>query len=236
MITFVCFQWNIGFREYLPEHVNALARQVHRHCKAPHRFVCITDETEGFEPGVEVLPLPDAARAVVDIPSPEGASFPSCYRRLWLFSADAAALLGPRVMLLDIDCLVVGDLAPLFSTDADLVCCRPAKSWGREDRVMGGTWLHKTGTLPWVWDEFVADPEGCIARARAAGWRGSDQAYLSHRLTGIYALWPRHIGIYQAQDGTASWQRPPDNARIAHFNGNRRPWSMETKWVREALA
>lgn len=236
VITFVCFQWNTGFREYRPEHVNALARQVNRHCTVPHRFVCITDETEGYEPAVKTMPLPKAARLVANIPSPEGARFPSCYRRLWLFSADAQALLGSRVMLLDIDCLVVGSLDQLFDIDADLVCCRPRKSWGREDRVMGGTWLLKTGALAWVWAEFVADPKGWIQKARAAGWRGSDQAYLSYRLAGKYVLWPRDIGIYSSQDGTDKWTRPPEDARIVHFNGPRKPWAMKSKWISEALA
>jgi hypothetical protein len=235
MTTFVAFLWNEGYREYLPEHANALARQVARHCPEPHRFVCITDETGDFSKGVEVMRLPESARAIAELRSPEGAAFPACYRRLWLFSADAKAL-GERVVLLDVDCLVVGNLAPLLTHKGDFVGYRPSKCWGKEERIAGGTWMHRTGTMTWVWENFVADPAGCIARAREAGWRGSDQAYLSHVLHGKYALWPQHIGIYQAQDGTARWQRPPENARIAHFNGPTKPWSLPIPWIQEALA
>jgi hypothetical protein len=52
--------------------------------------------------------------------SPEGPRFPSSYRRLWTFSDDAR-LLGDRVMMIDIDAVVTGDLGPLFAPDDDFV-------------------------------------------------------------------------------------------------------------------
>jgi hypothetical protein len=232
--SIVCFQWNIGFRDYRAEYVNVLARSIRRHLPMPHRFICVTEETDGFDAGVEVLPLPEAARAVADLVTPERRGFPSSYRRLWALSEEAR-ILGDRVMMLDIDCVITGDLSPLFEVDVDFVGWRPNFVWGNgEKRIGGGTWLLRTGTRAEVWERFSANPAALIAEARAAGFRGSDQAILSYMLQGC-ALWPMQSGIYQAQDmkelGLANL---PADARIVHFNGKRKPWDcVDVPWIRE---
>lgn len=232
-LSVVCWQWNVGFRTYLPEHVNALARMVKRNLPRPHRFICVTDETEGFSGDVELLRTPDAAKAVGDIPSPEGAAFPSCYRRLWMFS-DEAMVLGDRVLLLDIDCLVVDNLTPLLDRDEDFVGWRPNYQWGNP-RIGGGTWLLRTGTNTHVWDDFT--PEA-VSACRNAGYRGSDQAWLSYKLRGC-ATWPEPgSGIFQSQDFLKKYgvPRKPKGARIIHFNGRRKAWQMRrVPWIRKAL-
>lgn len=231
-LSVVCWQWNVGFRTYLPGHVNALARMVKRNLPQPHRFICITDETEGFAPQVELLPTPDAAKEVGDLPSPEGRCYPSCYRRLWMFS-DEARCLGDRVLLLDIDCLVLDDLTPLVDRPEDFVGWRPNYQWGNE-RIGGGTWLLRTGTHTHVWDDFTPDE---AARVRALGYRGSDQAWLSYKLRGC-AVWPEDAGIFQSQDlGRHRVPSKPRGARIVHFNGKRKAWQMRhVHWIGSALS
>ncbi|KKK49835.1 hypothetical protein LCGC14_3131060, partial [marine sediment metagenome] len=117
-IAVVCYLWgNDGFsdpRGFEPEQVNVLARRVKENLSFPHRFICITDESEGFSQDVELMPLPDEARAIANIPTAQGHKrFPSCYRRLWTFSKGAKAL-GDVVLVLDIDCFITGCLDPLF--------------------------------------------------------------------------------------------------------------------------
>ena len=134
--------------------------------------------------------------------------------------------------MLDIDCLIVGDLRPLFAYDADFVGWRPNSLWGKCNRIGGGTWLLRTGTCTQVWDRFSA--EG-VQKARLAGWRGSDQAWISYCLSSTCAVWPREIGIYQKQDGANRWLEPPSDARIVHFNGDPKPWDLKIPWVRKAF-
>lgn len=236
MITVHCYLWREGGRGYLPEHVNTLARMVRRHLDAPHRFVCITDETDGFDGAVEVVPLPEAARAAATLRTPEGPKFPSSYRRLWSFSREAVSL-GPRVLLLDIDCVVTADITPLVERTDDFVGYRPSHAWGKDiRRLMGGTWMLRTGTKSHVWDEFIADPEGQIRACRAAGHRGSDQAILSWKLYADDVLWPQACGIYSSQDMLKPSRHAtlPHGARIVHFNGLTKPWtSRHIPWVRE---
>jgi hypothetical protein len=234
----ICYQWNDGFRSYLPDYVNRLARQVRRHLPEPHRFICVTEETKGFSADVEVLPLPPAARALAQVKSPEGPRVPSSYRRLWTFSDDARVL-GDRVMMIDIDAVVTRALKPLFAPDDDFVGWVPSSIWGSAEkrRVGGGSWLLRTGTRTDVWDRF--SPAAAL-QAHRQGWRGSDQAWISRCLAADCAVWPQHCGIYQSADMRRNGQpgeafrKLPADARIVHFNGNKKPWHLtQVPWIRE---
>jgi hypothetical protein len=235
-VTIACFQWNIGYREYLSHYVNVLCRAVRRNLSIPHRFVCITDETDGFDPAVELMPLPESARKVADIPSPEGARFPSSFRRLWLLS-DEARCLGDRVFQTDIDCVVTRSLDRLMSVDADFVGWKPNSTWGTKGRIGGGTWMVRTGVFGELWERFAEDPAAEIAAARLEGYRGSDQAVLSKWFNGG-VTWPRDAGIYQSQDMKARrFTALPDDARLVHFNGVTKPWNcIGIPWVRKHWA
>lgn len=225
-----------GVRDYQPQHVNALAAMCALH--APEcRFVCVTDGFDAalFDPKVTVVPTPPEALAIAHMQTPEGERFPSSYRRLWTFSA-AARCLGDVVLLLDVDCIVCGALAPYFEyePDAPFVGWRPRSQWGTLGRLGGGTWRLRTGSLTHMWKSFSADPPAAIAAAAAAGWRGSDQAILSYHLAATAPSFPEPSGIYQSQDYpvTGEWS-VPDDARILHFNGKRKPWNRNRRrpWV-----
>jgi hypothetical protein len=201
-----------------------------RHLSLPHKFYCITDETVGFDSDVVVLSTPESARWAAELKSAENdGRFPSSYRRLWAFSEEAIAL-GDRILNLDIDCVVTSALDQLLDNDADFVGWEPSSKWGHPNRIGGGTWLLKTGTRTFVWDNF--SPEEA-KRVRDLGYRGSDQAWLSYCLKNEMR-WRNH-GIYQRQDMMASgWRALPKDARIVHFNGTHKPWQkLGIEWVKE---
>jgi hypothetical protein len=250
VISIVTYLWR-GPRSFLPSYVNTLARMVRHYLPEPHRFICVTDHVAGFAPEVEVLPMPEGATAVADIRTPEKEHFPSSYRRLWTFSKEAKQL-GERVLLLDIDCIVVSDMRPLFRIDADFVGWSVRPPPDCPPRFGGGTWMLRTGTRTSVWERFIADPEGCIANARNAGYRGSDQAWISYSLKGE-PTWPEPSGIYCSQDYLKATRSPkwvpaysklgrrirgkyrkvypeakvPTGAIVLHMNGSdsSKPWS-----------
>jgi len=203
-----------GNRDYAPWQVNVLARLCEIYAPA-HRFICVTDgfDTSEYSARVELVETPQHVIDVSLRESPEGGGFPSSYRRLWTLSDEFAAIVGAGTltMLLDVDCIPCGVMAPLFERPENFVGWRPSSRWGEPNRLAGGTWLHRLGTMPHVWDYFFRDPFSAVLLARAAGYRGSDQALLSHLLARSVAVWEEPHGIYQSQDYTRI--RPKKSAR-----------------------
>lgn len=218
-LTVLCYLWDEeGFsdrREFKPGQVNVLARRVKEHLGHPHRFICITDETEGFSEDVEAVPLPDEARAAAKTPTAMGKErFPSCYRRLWTFSEEAKAL-GDLVLVLDIDCFIVGSLEPLFDfvPGADFVGWNPVQAWGKT-KVGGGTWRIRTGTRKHIWEGFS---QSDAQRIKGLGYNGSDQAILSFYL-GDEPVFPQNW-ILNRQDMRRLGGKVPEITKIVHCNG-----------------
>lgn len=225
--TVVTWLW-AGNREYVPEHVNVLAAMFRRHLTLPHRFVCITDLKAGFEKGVEVMPIPASAQKLAAFRTPEGARFPSCYRRLWMFS-DEAKCLGKRVLMTDLDVLLTRNVDHLFAPRAKFVGWQPKASWGGRERIGGGLYLLTPGAHPEVYEDFQG--MASIVQARAAGYRGSDQAWMSYMLFGKVKLWPESAGIYSIRDMKDG--QLPDDACLIQFNGTGKPWHGKPYWTRE---
>ena len=233
MISVVVWQWRgpDPTRVFLPAHVNTLARSIRRTLTVAHRFICVTDERDGFDAGVEVVPTPPAALELGRLRSPEGPRFPTCYRRLYNWHPDAAAVLGERIFAIDIDLVVVKDLAPLFARPEPLVGWRPRMKWGEPSRIGGGMYLLTAGAHPEVWTEFRG--ASSIAAARGARYRGSDQAWISYRLGRTAPVWPPGSGLYSIRD-LANGRTPlPRDARCVQFNGRTKPWQSSLSWVRE---
>jgi len=197
-----------------------------RHLSLPHRFVCITDMTAGFKQ-VEVMPMPDAAKKLGDLRTPEGGRFPSCYRRLWMFSEEAKCL-GERVFMVDVDLVLTGNIDHLFALEDKFVGWRPKASWGGTNRIGGGMYLMTPGAHTEVYNDFTGMRS--IALARKAGFRGSDQAWMSYKLVGKVKLWPQDAGIYSIRDLKGQL---PDDACLVQFNGPSKPWHGKPDWVLE---
>lgn len=230
--TVCTFKWKAptGYRtRFTAEHVLTLRNMVARHYSKPHRFVCITDDTSGLT-DVQTLPLWDT---YANVPNPNGTHNPSCYRRLKVFAPDAGAWLGERIVCMDLDVVVTGDLSPLFDDPADF------KIWGQTD-FPGKQWVNgsffslKAGSRPQVWTDF--DPKTSPQKQKAAGARGSDQGWISYLLGPTVEKWSQKDGIH-------SWRvhlaprggNLPDNARLVCFHGKAKPWDynvQQHKWVR----
>src|SRR5690606_29823554 len=132
------------------EHVNVLERMVRRNYDGDIRFICVTDDPVGIEG--ETFPLWDDFN---DVPNPHGATeYPSCFRRLKLFDPATQAALGiapgDRVVSLDLDTVVTGDLNALWDRH------EPFVGWAVKnrfhDRVFNGSmWMLRARAFEQVW-------------------------------------------------------------------------------------
>lgn len=221
-LAVACFYWS-GNRGFTPKHVNVLQRMVKRHLTVPHRFICISCETDGFSPDVEVLKTPKAALELAKLRTLHGDKYPSCFRRIWLFS-EAGKLLADRILLLDVDLVITANIDFLVERDEDFVGWRPTQICGAQrERVAGGAWLLRAGTRNEVYDNFKGIES--MKLANEAGFDGSDQAWISYCLAKDAALWDRGIGSIKEGD---------EIHPIMQFNGDRKPWDMRhIQWVNE---
>ena len=223
-LTFVCFKWRgpDPQRSYTHVHVNALYRMLAANYRKPFRFVCITDDASGLVEQVETLPLPE----MQDIPAPQGKLYPSCYRRLWLFSAEAAKVLPGKVVCLDIDLVICGDVTEFFNRTEQCVFWSDADSnWLK---YSGGLFMITTGTRCKVWDTF--DPDKSPQITKDAELVGSDQAWISYVLDGE-ATWNRSHGIYRTRNLT-----PASKPLILQTPSVHKPWtrSFSTRYKKYA--
>lgn len=212
-MIFVCFKWKGGGkRVFTSHHVNTLYKMLADNYRLPFRFVCITDDTTGLLEIIETLPLPD----MPDIEAPQGKLYPSCYRRLWLFSQEAAELLPGKVVCMDIDLVITGDVTEFFNRPED--CVMWADSDNHTVKYSGGLWMITTGTRTHVWDTF--DPVESPKITKDAGMLGSDQAWISYCLDGE-AGWDRSHGLYRTRNLV-----PGCEPLIVQTPNIRKPWTQ----------
>lgn len=231
-LTVVTFKWQPkdGPAKFTSRHVNVLARMVKRNYLKPHRFVCITDEPHGLDPSIEVLPLWEDHSGMRN---PHGPDYPSCYRRLKLFSPEMRDVLGERFVCLDLDTVITADLSPLWDRTEDFVIL---KGTNPSTYYNGGMVLMTAGARADVWDHF--DPKLSPALALSKRQFGSDQGWISYKLGPDEATWGRDDGVYSWVPHLKSGQFPlPEGARMVFFNGkHQNPWDtfpQSFAWVRE---
>jgi hypothetical protein len=229
----VCYKWQTeGYRStFGPESVNVLARMVRRHYRPDVRVICVTDQPDGIDSSVEIVP---DWKDFVQVRSPHGAGQPSCYRRLRSFHPDIGAAFGSRFVTVDLDCVVTGDLTPVWERDEDFVIWGDT---GPKTLYNGSMVLMTAGARPQVWTDF--DPLLSPSTSKSAGLWGSDQGWISYRLGKGEAMWTIADGVVSYRNHVLpSEGRLPANARIVFLHGANDPWqphvAQRHRWLMES--
>lgn len=230
-MIFVCwlFQGH-GFNRdrvmtYGPSHVRVLANMLER--AGGHRLLCVTDQPARVE---RVLPIGD----VVELPA-EVAALPRYYPKLWAYSKAFGEIVGERFASIDLDAVVVEDLAPVLerapgTPGHDFLVWDQA----RGERYNTSLFALTPGARAEVWDRFTVEA-GDTAEA-VVGRPTGDQCWLG------YILGPGQATFSEASSGVLQY-RPkamraarPEGARAFFMCGPYRP-DLEaalSPWVREA--
>jgi hypothetical protein len=229
-LTVCCWKWRtpVGYRsKFDAKSVNVLRAMVARHYARPHRFVCITDDAKGIDGDIRTVPI------WTDFAHLRGPNGVNCYRRLRAFSAEAADLIGPRFVSLDLDCVITADVSPLWDRPEDFVI------WGDTARgtpYNGSMFLLTAGARRQVWERF--DPEHSPAYAKRLGYIGSDQAWIGACLGLNERKWSQADGVYSFRNEIHGKRRDlPANARVVIFHGKHDPWvpavQAQHRWIKE---
>ncbi len=232
MLNIVTMKWapRPGYRSaFGPETVNAMRRMVDRWYPDPHQFWCITDDSRGIEGGINILPL---WNDYADLPSPHGGKNPSCYRRLKLFAPEMEQTIGRRFVAIDLDCIITGDLRPLWNRTEDIVLYGDTHP---RTYYNGSMTLMTAGSRSKVWETF--DPKTSPRKALDAGQYGSDQGFISYCLGPHEAKFTKSDGVWSYRNHIRNkGERLPDGARVVVCHGEHDPWSPRLQrldWVRE---
>jgi hypothetical protein len=207
-LTIVTWIWG---KKYSGHYIARLQRGVKQHLRQPHRFLILT-------------PYPT-----------DEALFKGCFVRLRMFSPafqrHYCLAPGMRVVCLDLDLIVTGELDPLFDRDESLVVLQGANA-ANPCPFNCSVLQFTAGTHAELWEEFslekaatipfykFPDDQGWIHHMapEAAGWQvGSPSGIYAFRKPG----WPRDDQL-------------PADARIVAFPGARDPSQFQhLSWVRE---
>lgn len=189
MITVTFFLWfdpagKYNARHvYRPEHVNRLKREVAANLALPHEFVVVSDRPDGFDSDIRVVPID---RTLIR----DGKRWP----KLMIYRPDAGALIGWRILALDIDADVHGPLAPLVDRPEAFVGWKNPNPSPRHTILNSSIVLLTAGARRQVWDSFDLDEAAAFAVADRRG--GSDQSHVSRILGEGEAMWTEADGIY----------------------------------------
>lgn len=201
------------------EYVHRLKWAVGKHLPRNHRFVCITDnpgETGCIETSSKHLPGWWAKMRVFEI----------------------AATWGERVLYLDLDTVIVGDIAPLADLDVPFGIC---ENFTRLS--VNPTWPCKFGSCAMtlapgfggdIWDEFHR------RRHELELNRYGDQKVIEilcdkfrHTPALLQDVLPSGFFLGY-RDLPANKDKPPKGTVVVVFAGHNKPHNTECKWAKEA--
>jgi hypothetical protein len=205
---------------YGADDVRLLQAMVKRNLSIPHEFAVITDRPELFSSDDEIRTI-DLDKTT-HVPG-------TCYTRLFTFHPEGATIFGDRMLVIDIDSVIVSDLAPLVFREENLVLWKNP-TWRDDGKFAGRSYYntsmvyHRCGTMPRLFTEFNA---GTTSRR----WQ-DDQWFLTHCFGHGAPVWTGEDGVYRLAradtPGSGVEGELPDNARIVFFPGDQgKPWLPE---------
>lgn len=232
MISIICWKWrcNSPHRdEFTAVDVNSFYEMVKKNVTVPYKVICITDDAEGINPDIKILPIWKAPKVKILDPKK-----PNCFVRLRMFSEEAKELLGERIISIDLDCVITGNIDHLLTREEDFI------GWRNPSGIpyQGSLIAHKTGTRKFLWEEFNPKTSPALANTKH---KGSDQAWISYKL-------PNNEAVFTpAKDGVYSFKkhiRPnggnlPSNACLVFFHGQPKAHSLGMErgyhWIKNYL-
>jgi hypothetical protein len=197
-----------GHRNYGTQHVHRLMDMFRKNYTKPHRFLCITDQPDGLK--CETLPMP--------------LELDYNYRRLWLFSKEAAELIPGRIFHIDLDVVIVRNLDSYLDRKEPFVVMHDPMF---KEEKYSSSYILDTGSRTDIWESFdpVTSPEIMQAWFKKIGRKcvGSDQAWI------CYCLRKGKAATFIQYRARLVGKKLPVDAHIVHFPANPKPWTEEAR-------
>ena len=216
---------------YGPEYVNRLYAMVRAQTSGEIRFVCLTDNVEGLNQGIEVYPCP-----CLELKHPNANKG---WRKLTLYRPSEQLFNLTGVWLyLDLDVVVPGSLDDFFSYEPNEKYI-VMQNWTQPGKGIGNTsvFRYEIGTLAYLHDEFMLDPHSVFSQYN------NSQTYISRTVKTI-KFWPDSwCALFKVQCVPAwplrFFKEPylPEGVKVVAFPGDPNPhdavegnWPVKKPW------
>jgi hypothetical protein len=204
----VCLKWGTL---YGPDYVNKLFCAVRRNITIPFTFHCFTECSQDIHPNVVIHNLPHTLPGV------------GWWQKLYLFSEDAP--LEGRVLYIDLDTLITGNIDEIVLYNKGFICLRDLflarmnpkykdKFGFAKDAVGSGVLSWEAGKHTQIWKTFIKNPQKAIKSLQPHGdqkWIQKvepDRTYWQDILPGQIVSFKVHCR-----------QHLPKNARVVCYHG-----------------
>lgn len=226
----ICMKWGTL---YGSEYVNRLYAMAMLNTTSKLRFVCLTDDTTGINPGVECLSCPD-----INIPMPYALK-PWRKIALWSSSEKLHNLTGDWLFF-DLDIMITGCIDDFFTyrPEAPFVVMQ---NWTQRGSGIGNTsaFRFRIGCATHLYERLISDFMAVRNQYR------NEQIYISHEINKV-TFWPDEwCLLFKVQCVPAwpmrLWKAPvlPVTARVIAFPGYPNPidalngtWPEKKSWKR----
>jgi hypothetical protein len=222
----VCMKWGAAFES---RDVNMLFRACREHCREPLRFICLTDDATGLAESVEAWTIPDIGL------TDEEWKRPGVWPKLSLFSNELAKL--GRILFLDLDMMVVGDLSPFFEPTEGVVFLNTGDSWRPVPRSPArepgtGIFSYDPGAEQTVLDVFLANKQDAMTRwHNEQEFVGAHVSKFDYWSEGLVVSFKRHLCH---RNGAGIFKKPlapPKTTSVVAFHGTPRPRETMEKLI-----
>ena len=214
--------------KYDDSYVQKLSDGVHRNLTEGHRFICFTDRERKLNAGIEQWPIKVEDYHLTQVKG--------CFVRLRLFDPEFQATLGvkpgDRIVNLDIDMVVTGELDGIFNRPEPFVIFGGANAVN-PCPYNGSVFMLRAGYRPDVWSDFSLDAASKIRKHEFP----DDQGWFWEKLPDA-AVWKAG-----AESGVYGFEKPgwppkttnlPVGAKLVAFFGWRDPSKFEhLGWVKD---
>jgi hypothetical protein len=224
----VCVKWG---NKYISQYANVLYNMVKRHTTVPFEFHCITDDPKGLDSHIKTIKLPNDPW------------IKTWWSKLWMFNADFP--LKGNILYFDLDVIVFKNIDELFNHNPDkFMIIRDFNRCRINDWKLSNSSVMrwKTGTMNYLWDEFVAKPN------KVMGDNHGDQDWITKRAEQDINHWPDEwirsykwemIGLKttKIRKGIKHvFERPAritEQNKVAVFHGEPKPFNCGDAFVEE---
>ena len=210
--TIVSMKWGT---KYGGDYVNKLYNMARRNCTLPFKFVCFTDDASGLDKNIDARPLPP-----MDLPDGKERG----WRKLSIFQKNSG--LEGRVLFLDLDTVIVGNIDDFLTMDGKFIAIKHWKPSETQSIGETGVFRFEAGAHPDLFEQFMANMDEVKANNR------HEQAYVISTLhkRGELSFWPEKwmpSFKYNCMRPfpLCFFQEPvlPEGAKMIVFHGNPTP-------------